>query len=90
MLKPYLNVDGKQVAQVSNGQSFMMELPPGKHNISMTERRVKADLPIYDLDMTAGKEYWIRADFSSGLSAHLRLYVVPNDQAEAEAKLLKK
>ena len=90
LLKPYINIDGKPVAQVANAQSVRMELPPGKHNISITEKRAKTDLPIYDLDMVAGQEYWVRADFSSGLVVHLRLYLVPTDQAKSESEQMKK
>jgi hypothetical protein len=64
-----------------------MLLAPGKHNISVSKKYVDNELPINDLDMAAGNEYWIRVDISAGaFAARSKLYVVPTDKAQLESK----
>jgi hypothetical protein len=87
-IKPSLNIDGKKVAQVENGQGIRMLLAPGKHTLTLSEKMAKADQPINDLDMEAGKEYWVRLDLVTGFLNHVKLYLEPADKAMAESKKL--
>jgi hypothetical protein len=64
-----------------------MLLSPGKHTISVSKKYLENELPINDLDMAPGNEYWIRVDISAGAwAAHSKLYIVPTDQAQLECK----
>ena len=84
-LKTNIDIDGKQVAQIANGQAIRLLIVPGKHNITASARKAKADLPIYDLVMEAGKEYWVRVDFSAKLFNYVRLYLEPAEKAQSES-----
>ncbi|MBS1841171.1 MAG: DUF2846 domain-containing protein [Acidobacteria bacterium] len=85
--KPYIFVDGKKITPIANSQEIRMLLAPGKHTISVSKKYVDNELPINDLDMAAGSEYWIRVDISAGAwAAHSKLFVVPGDQAQLESK----
>jgi hypothetical protein len=84
-LKTNIDIDGKKATQIENGQAIRMLLAPGKHNITASARKAKADLPIYDLVMEAGKEYWVRVDFSVGLLTHVKLYLEPAEKAQQES-----
>jgi Protein of unknown function (DUF2846) len=85
--KPYIYIDGKKITPIANSQSIRMLLSPGKHNISVSKKYVDNEIPINNLDMAAGNEYWIRVDISAGaFGAHSKLYLVPTDQAQSESK----
>jgi hypothetical protein len=84
-LKTNIDIDGKKATQIENGQAIRMLIAPGKHNITASARKAKADLPIYDLVMEAGKEYWVRVDFSVGLLTHVKLYLEPAEKAQSES-----
>jgi peptidyl-tRNA hydrolase len=84
-LKTNIDIDGKQITQIANGQSIRLLIVPGKHNITASARKAKADLPIYDLVMEAGKEYWVRVDFSVKLFNYVRLYLEPAEKAQSES-----
>jgi heme-degrading monooxygenase HmoA len=84
-LKAEIEIDGKKTTHIANGQAIRIALAPGKHNITASARKAKADLPIYDLDMEAGKEYWVRVDFSTKFFNYVRLYLEPSEKAQAES-----
>jgi hypothetical protein len=85
--KPYIYIDGKKITPISNSQEIRMLLSPGKHTISVSKKYLENELPINDLDMAPGNEYWIRVDISAGAwAAHSKLYIVPTDQAQLECK----
>ncbi len=84
-LKTNIEIDGKKATQIENGQAIRILVAPGKHNITASARKAKADLPIYDLIMDAGKEYWVRVDFSVGLLNHVKLYLEPAEKAQSES-----
>jgi len=85
--KPYIYVDGKKITPIANSQEIRMLLAPGKHTISVSKKYLENELPINDLDMAVGNEYWIRVDISAGAwAAHSKLYIVPTDQAQLESK----
>ena len=84
-LKTNIDIDGKKATQIENGQAIRMLIAAGKHNITASARKAKADLPIYDLVMEAGKEYWVRVDFSVGLLTHVKLYLEPAEKAQSES-----
>lgn len=85
--KPYVYIDGKKITPIANSQVIRMLLTPGKHNISASKKYVENEIPVNDLDMAAGGEYWIRVDISAGAwEAHSKLYVVPSEQAQSESK----
>jgi hypothetical protein len=87
--KAEVEIDGRSVAKVANAEVLRLEVPAGKHNISVKDSHVKADQPLYDFEMEAGKEYWVHAEFSSGFEAHLKLYAVTAEQAETDTRPLK-
>lgn len=87
-LKTNIDIDGKRTTQIANGQAIRMLLPPGKHNITASARKAKADLPIYDLVMEAGKEYWVRVDLSVKFFTYVRLYLEPAEKAQSESEKL--
>lgn len=84
-LKTNIEIDGKQVTQIANGQAIRLLIAPGKHNITASARKAKADLPIYDLNMEAGKEYWVRVDFSTKFFNYVRLYLEPAEKAQTQS-----
>jgi hypothetical protein len=84
-LKTNIDIYGKRATQIENGQAIRMLIAPGKHNITASARKAKADLPIYDLLMEAGKEYWVRVDFSVGLLTHVKLYLESAEKAQSES-----
>jgi hypothetical protein len=84
-----IEIDGRRVAKIANAQSIREDLPPGKHNINVFYRAVKSDRPLYDLEMEAGKEYWIRVDLADGFIEHMRLAIVPEAEAREESGKLK-
>jgi len=84
-LKTNIDIDGKKATQIANGQAIRMLLAPGKHNITASARKARADLPIYDLAMEAGKEYWVRVDFSVGFFTYVKLYLEPAEKAQSES-----
>ncbi len=84
--KPYIFVDGKKITPIANSQEIRMLLAPGRHTVSVSKKYVDNELPINDLDMAPGNEYWIRVDISAGAwAARSKLYVVPSDQAQLES-----
>ncbi len=84
--KPYIYIDGKKITPIANSQEVRMLLTPGKHTISVSKKYLENELPINDLEMAAGNEYWIRVDISAGAwAAHSKLYIVPTDQARLES-----
>ena len=84
-MKTNIAIDGKQITQIANGQAIRLLIAPGKHNITASARKAKADLPIYDLAMEAGKEYWVRVDFSVKFFTYVRLYLEPAEKAHLES-----
>jgi hypothetical protein len=84
-LKTNIDIDGKKATQIANGQAIRLLIAPGKHNITASARKAKADLPIYDLAMEAGKEYWVRVDLSAKFFNYVRLYLEPAEKAQSEA-----
>jgi len=85
--KPYIYIDGQKITPIANSQEIRMLLTPGKHAVSVSKKYVVNELPINDLNMGAGNEYWIRVDISAGAwAAHSKLYVVPADQAQLDCK----
>jgi len=88
--KPYIYIDGEKITPIANSQEIRMLLTPGKHTVSVSKKYVVNELPINDLDMGTGNEYWIRVDISAGAwAAHSKLYIVPADQAQLECKRMK-
>jgi hypothetical protein len=87
-IKPHILIDGTEVTQVANGQTMQTLVEPGKHTISVEEKRAKTDLPINDLEMEAGKEYWVRVEITSKFLNYIRLYLEPNNRAEIESRKL--
>lgn len=82
-----VSVDGKKLAKLENSQMVRLVVMPGKHNISVEGKHMDDKIPVDDLDMAAGVEYWIKVDVDSGaFSAHTELSVVPAAQAEGEVK----
>ena len=84
-LKTNIDIDGKKATQIANGQAIRLLIAPGKHNITASARKAKADLPIYDLVMEAGKEYWVRVDLSAKVFNYVKLYLEPAEKAQSEA-----
>jgi hypothetical protein len=84
-----IEIDGRNVGKIGNAQSVSEDLSPGKHNINVIFRRVKSDRPLYDMELEAGKEYWIRVDLTDGFVIHMRLAVVPEAEAREESGKLK-
>lgn len=88
--KPYIYVDGKQITTIANSQEVRMLLAPGEHSITVSKKYVDNLVPINDLQMAAGGEYWVRVEISAGAwGAHTKLYVVPTAQARDESKEMK-
>jgi hypothetical protein len=89
--KRNIYIDGDKIAPIANGQTIRMLLAPGKHTISVSSSRINDKVPIDDLKMVAGDEYWIRADFINGFSTlipYVKLSQVPADQAQPESSQL--
>jgi len=88
--KPYIYVDGKQITTIANSQDVRMLLAPGKHTISVFKKYIDSQVPINDLPMAAGGEYWVRLEISAGAwGGHAKLYLVPSEQARDESKEMK-
>jgi hypothetical protein len=79
-------IDGKKVVPIQNGQTIRMLLAAGKHSVSAAVRGVKTRNPLDDLDLAAGKEYWVRIDLGVGFPMdYFIVTLVPGDQAQAES-----
>jgi hypothetical protein len=88
--QPYIYIDGKQITTIANSQDVRMLLAPGKHTISVFKKYIDSQVPINDLPMAAGGEYWVRLEISAGAwGGHAKLYVVPSEQARDESKEMK-
>jgi hypothetical protein len=86
MQKPDVYIDGNKITKIANSQAIQMVLAPGKHTISVTKRGIESEVPINNLDMRAGKEYWVRVEISAGAwMVHSKLFLVPSDQALSES-----
>ena len=84
--KPDVYIDGNKITKIANSQAIQMVLAPGKHTISVTKRGIESEVPINNLDMRAGNEYWVRVEISAGAwMVHSKLFLVPSDQALSES-----
>jgi hypothetical protein len=84
-------IDGDKITAIANGQAIRMLLAAGKHTVSVSNNRINDKVPINDLPMVAGGEYWIRVDFITGFSTlipYVKLSLVPADQARSESMKL--
>lgn len=88
-IKPHITVDGTEVTQVANGQAVQTLIEPGRHTIGIVERRAKVDNSIPDLNMEAGREYWVRISLESGFVYHVRLDLLAPEMASTESAKLK-
>ncbi|HEX8926171.1 MAG TPA: hypothetical protein VF786_10290 [Terriglobales bacterium] len=84
-IKPHITVDGNEVAQLASGQAIQVLIDPGKHTIGGTEKRAKIENSIPDLNMEAGKEYWVRISLQSGWMFHVKLDLLAAEMASAES-----
>lgn len=88
-IKPHITIDGTEITQVANGQAIQTLIEPGRHTIGIVERRAKVDNSIPDIDMEAGKEYWVRISLESGFIYHVRLDLLAPEMASTESAKLK-
>lgn len=90
--KPDVYIDGNKMTQIKSGQTIQVLLAPGKHTIGVLSGRAKNDEPISDLEMTAGDEVWVRADYYMSAGGfgrlHLKLSKVPSEQAHSDCAKL--
>lgn len=90
--KSDIYIDGNKMAQIKSGQTIRMLLAPGKHTIGALGGRAKNDGPISGLDMAAGDEVWVRADYYMSANGfgrlHLKVVTVPSGQAHTESAQL--
>ena len=87
--KPDIYIDGNNMTHIKNGQTTQILLAPGKHTIGVLGGKAKNDGPISDIEMVAGDEYWVRAEYYMSANGfgrlHLKLSTVPSDQAHTES-----
>ena len=90
--KPDIYIDGNKMTQIKSGQTIQVLLAPGKHTIGVMGGKAKNDGPISDVEMAAGDEVWVRADYyvsAGGFGRlHLKLSTVPSEQAHSDSAQL--
>jgi hypothetical protein len=84
-LAPSVYCDEVQLARMDNGRYFMASIAPGKHSFRSNDTQSGTDL-----ELKAGKEYFLRVEIATGfMKGHGRLVVMPREQASYELRTSK-
>jgi hypothetical protein len=83
---PIISCDAFPIARMQNGRVYTMQIPAGRHAIATSE-----DPTGIEVDIEAGKEYFIRIDYSPNASFAIRAtpVVVTLEVGREETKKLR-
>ncbi len=83
---PIISCDAFPIARMQNGRVYTMKMTAGRHVIITSENPVGVEVHV-----EAGKEYFIRIDYSANASFAIRAtpVVVPVDVGREETKKLR-
>lgn len=82
---PIISCDAFPIARMQNGRVYTMQIPAGRHAIATSENPTGIEV-----DIEAGKEYFIRIDYSPNASFAIRatpVVVTPETGREETKKL---
>jgi len=81
-LEPSVYCDDEQLARMTNGRYFTVQVDPGKHTFHSNDKQSGMEL-----DLKAGQEYFIRLEIAPGaMKGHGRLILMSPEQAGYELK----
>jgi hypothetical protein len=83
---PILSCDAFPIARMQNGRVYTMQIPAGRHAIATSENPTGIEV-----DIAAGKEYFIRIDYATNASFAIRAtpVLVPVEVGREETKKLR-
>jgi hypothetical protein len=83
---PIISCDAFPIARMQNGRVYTMQIPAGRHAIATSENPTGIEV-----DIEAGKEYFIRIDYATNASFAIRAtaVVVPPEVGREETKKLR-
>ena len=83
---PIIFCDAFPIARMQNGRVYTMQIPAGRHAIATSENPTGIEV-----DIEAGKEYFIRIDYATNASFAIRAtpVVVPVEVGREETKKLR-
>lgn len=83
---PILSCDAFPIARMQNGRVYTMQIPAGRHAIATSENPTGIEV-----DIAAGKDYYIRIDYSPNASFAIRAtpVLVPVEVGREETKKLR-
>jgi len=83
---PMISCDAFPIAKMQNGRVYTMRMAAGRHTIITSENPVGLDV-----DIEAGKEYYIRIDYAPNASFAIRAtpVLVPLEVGREETKKLR-
>jgi Protein of unknown function (DUF2846) len=83
---PIISCDAFPIARMQNGRVYTMQIPAGRHAIATSENPTGIEI-----DIEAGKEYFIRIDYATNASFAIRAtpVVVPVEVGREETKKLR-
>jgi hypothetical protein len=83
---PIISCDAFPIARMQNGRIYTMQIPAGRHAIATSENPTGIEV-----DIAAGKEYYIRIDYAPNASFAIRAtpVVVPLELGREETKKLR-
>lgn len=83
---PIISCDAFPIARMQNGRVYTMQIPAGRHAIATSENPTGIEV-----DIEAGKEYFIRIDYATNASFAIRAtpVVVPVEVGREETKKLR-
>ena len=83
---PIISCDAFPIARMQNGRVYTMQIPAGRHAIATSENPTGIEV-----DVEAGKEYFIRIDYATNASFAIRAtpVVVPVEVGREETKKLR-
>ena len=83
---PIISCDAFPIARMQNGRVYTMQIPAGRHAIATSENPTGIEV-----DVEAGREYFIRIDYATNASFAIRAtpVVVPVEVGREETKKLR-
>jgi hypothetical protein len=81
---PTVSCDAFAVARIQNGRVYTMKIPPGRHSFNVGDKTA-----VVEVDVEAGKEYFLRIDYPPNASFATGATAVVVDPAEGFKEIKK-
>jgi hypothetical protein len=83
---PTVSCDAYPIVRIQNGRVYTLKVSPGRHSFTTAD-----DITGIDVDMDAGKDYFVRIDYppNSQFAVHASPVLVAPDQGREEIKKLR-